>query len=444
MLKEGNLTDLSANQRNDTPMFPHLNRALKWLAVAVPATATRSERRTYYALSVGQPPGLLLHLFAIFIFSYLGVPALAIVNVFSAVLWVASIILLRKFKLDCAFFVVVIEVSTHAILAVYYVGWGLGAQYYLLTLMAAAAIIHWRIQSRLSLAAISAVLFLGLHYYALESSPQASVDSFLLNIVNVIVSLPALLLPVAIVLYPVILADRAEAQLEIEYGKSESLLHNVLPSVIVDQLKNAEGRVVSPGKLGSAGIAKSFSDVSILFADVVGFTPMSERLTPQETVDLLDDVFSNFDGLAEKYGVEKIRTIGDGYMVAAGAPVPLENHARALVSMALEMQSYMAWREMTTEVSLQVRIGINSGAAVGGIVGTTKFHYDLWGDMVNTASRMESHGVPGKIQIARPTYELIKDGFHCEPRGPLQIKGKGEMEAWFVTWARGELRERVV
>ena len=220
------------------------------------------------------------------------------------------------------------------------------------------------------------------------------------------------------------------------HSKSESLLNNVLPAVIVDRLKNPEGRIANPNKIGSVGIAESFSAVSILFADVVGFTPLSERLTPQETVDLLDEVFTNFDGLAEKYGVEKIRTIGDGYMVAAGAPVPLDNHAHALVSMALDMQSYMARREETTDISLQVRIGINSGSAVGGIVGTTKFHYDLWGDMVNTASRMESHGLPGKIQIARPTYELVNEQFQCEPRGLLEIKGKGELEAWFVNRAR--------
>jgi class 3 adenylate cyclase len=183
-------------------------------------------------------------------------------------------------------------------------------------------------------------------------------------------------------------------------------------------------------------IAESFSDVSVLFADVVGFTTLSEQLPPQDTVDLLNEVFIAFDKLAEKYGVEKIRTIGDGYMVAAGAPLPLDDHAQALAAMALEMQDYMNRREPTADVPLQVRIGINSGPAVAGIVGTTKFHYDLWGDMVNIASRMESHGVPGKIQIARPTYELIQDGFHCEPRGFLEVKGKGEMETWFVTGAR--------
>jgi class 3 adenylate cyclase len=175
---------------------------------------------------------------------------------------------------------------------------------------------------------------------------------------------------------------------------------------------------------------------------VVGFTSLSEQLTPQDMVDLLNEVFSAFDQLAEKYGVEKIRTIGDGYMVAAGAPLPLDDHAQALAAMALEMQAYMKRRETTAAVPLQVRIGLNSGPTVAGIVGTTKFHYDLWGDMVNIAARMESHGLPGKIQIARPTYELIKDDFYCEPRGLLAIKGKGEMEAWFIMGARSGLQEK--
>lgn len=204
--------------------------------------------------------------------------------------------------------------------------------------------------------------------------------------------------------------------------RADDLLINILPETIAVRLKE-----------NPQTIAESFSEVSVLFADVVGFTTLSEKLSPHETVDFLNEVFIAFDKLAEKYGVEKIRTIGDGYMVAAGVPLPLENHAQALAAMALEMQDYMKRRDMTADVPLQVRIGINSGPVVAGIVGTTKFHYDLWGDMVNTASRMESHGLPGKIQIARPTYEIIKDEFHCQSRGMLEVKGKGQMETWLVT-----------
>ena len=215
------------------------------------------------------------------------------------------------------------------------------------------------------------------------------------------------------------------AQIQEEKEKSERLLLNVLPVTISERLKQAEGV-----------IADSFPDVTVLFADVVGFTSLSERLTPKETVVLLNEVFTRFDQLANEYGVEKIRTIGDGYMAAAGAPLPRADHALVLAEMAVDMQHYMAYRAATADVPLQIRIGINSGPAVAGIVGTTKFHYDIWGDMVNTASRMESHGQPGKIQIARQTYELIKDRFACEYRGKLFVKGKGDLDTWFLSQRR--------
>lgn len=213
--------------------------------------------------------------------------------------------------------------------------------------------------------------------------------------------------------------------------RADELLLNVLPASIAARLK-----------IGEKAIADAFDSVSVLFADVVGFTVLSERLTPRETVDLINEIFTFFDGLAEKYNVEKIRTIGDGYMVAAGAPLPRDDHAQVLAAMALDMQQYMTRREVTADTSLQVRIGLNSGTAVAGIVGTTKFHYDLWGDMVNIASRLESQGQPGKIQITRPTYELIKKAFFCEPQGTLAVKGKGDMDVWFITGMREDFRDK--
>ena len=204
--------------------------------------------------------------------------------------------------------------------------------------------------------------------------------------------------------------------------RADDLLISTLPASIAARLL-----------AGAQSIVDGFDEVSVLFADVAGFTALSESLTPQETVDMLDEIFTFFDSLAEKYHVEKIRTIGDGYMAAAGVPLPKKDHAQALASMALDMQTFMKKHETMHNIPLQLRIGINSGSAIAGIVGSTKFHYDLWGDMVNTASRMESHGQPGKIQITNATYELIKDDFICEPQGRLLVKGKGEMDVWFVT-----------
>jgi len=158
-------------------------------------------------------------------------------------------------------------------------------------------------------------------------------------------------------------------------------------------------------------IADQFESASILFADVVDFTPWSERLSPVEVVGYLDRLFSHFDALAERYGLEKIKTIGDCYMVAAGVPNPRPDHARALALMALDMLEAMRSNDDVEHLGLELRVGINSGPVVAGVIGRKRFLYDLWGDAVNTASRMESHGAPGRIQITRETYELLGDEF---------------------------------
>jgi adenylate cyclase len=217
----------------------------------------------------------------------------------------------------------------------------------------------------------------------------------------------------------------ALAALRIEQEKAESLLLNILPRSIADRLK-AESQT----------IADQFSSASILFADVVDFTPKSEHLTPAAVVDLLDHLFSHFDVLAERYGLEKIKTIGDCYMVAAGVPSPRPDHARALTLMALDMLEAMHSSDEVGHLGLELRVGINSGPVVAGVIGRKRFLYDLWGDAVNTASRMESHGTPGRIQVTRATYELLADEFECEPRGPITVKGKGEMDAWYVLGRR--------
>src|SRR6185369_4775616 len=175
----------------------------------------------------------------------------------------------------------------------------------------------------------------------------------------------------------------------------------------------------------------------ILFADVVDFTPFAQRLPAAEVVGMLDRLFSYFDSLAERYGLEKIKTIGDCYMVAAGVPTPRADHAHAIARMALDMREAMGDADAVGDLGMELRIGINSGPVVAGVIGRKRFLYDLWGDAVNTASRMESHGSPGQIQITRATYELVEDEFVCEPRGTLEVKGKGAMETWYLVGPRG-------
>jgi adenylate cyclase len=206
-----------------------------------------------------------------------------------------------------------------------------------------------------------------------------------------------------------------------EQEKSDRLLLNILPRETAAALKEREGV-----------IADHYDDASILFADVADFTPMAAGMKPNEIVELLDEVFSHFDTLVDRYGLEKIKTVGDCYMVAAGVPRHRPDHAHVLVRMGLDILSHAGGRSFGNGRRVSFRIGINSGPVVAGVIGRKKFIYDLWGDTVNVASRMECHGVSGTIQIATGTYAQIKDDFECEPRGTILVKGKGEMPVWHV------------
>lgn len=210
-----------------------------------------------------------------------------------------------------------------------------------------------------------------------------------------------------------------------ESRRSDLLLHNILPAVIVDQLKEAGGRP----------ICQSFSQVTVLFADVVSFTTMSAQISPKVLVALLNKMFHRIDSIAERNGVEKIKTIGDCYMAAAGLPLENPDHAKTMARFGLQMLDLVESGELrnpATNEPIQVRVGIHSGPCVAGVIGHKKFAYDIWGDAVNTAARMESHGEPMRLHCSSSSYELIKDFFVCEDRGRMNVKGKGEMQTYFV------------
>lgn len=215
--------------------------------------------------------------------------------------------------------------------------------------------------------------------------------------------------------------ERAFGLLRNEQRRSEELLLNVLPAEIAPRLKTA-----------NRAIADYVESASVLFADIVGSTSLFAEMEPEDTVDWLNEIFSKFDGLVEMLGLEKVRTIGDNYMVASGAPRTRPDHAQVIALLGLEMCREIRELPSRNGKKIEVRVGINSGPLVAGVIGQTKFHYDLWGDTVNTASRMESHGKPGRVQITQSTYRLIREDFKCEPRGKIQVKGKGDMETWFV------------
>lgn len=218
-----------------------------------------------------------------------------------------------------------------------------------------------------------------------------------------------------------VLAQREEIRRE--HDRAEALLLNILPSPIAEQLK------AHPDEI----IAKDYPDVSVLFADIVGFTPLASRMSAVELVQFLNRVFSAFDRLAAKHGLEKIKTLGDAYMVASGLPEPRADHAEAMARMALDMQQEILQFRKEAGEQFGMRIGINSGPVVAGVIGLRKFIYDLWGDAVNVASRMESHGVPNAIHCSDSTYRhLVGKGFRFQERGVIPVKGKGEMKTWLL------------
>ncbi len=214
-------------------------------------------------------------------------------------------------------------------------------------------------------------------------------------------------------------------ELEAAQEKSERLLLNILPGSIAERLKSQ-----------NIIIADSFDEVTVLFADIVGFTEISTKISPIELVELLNQLFSMFDQLAEKHKLEKIKTIGDAYLVVAGLPIPCPNHAIAIAEMGLDMQEAVKSFNSLTGQSLRLRIGISTGPVVAGVIGLKKFAYDLWGDTVNTASRMESHGLAGQIQVSESTYMYLQEKYLFVKRGIIQIKGKGEMTTYLLTGKR--------
>ncbi len=215
--------------------------------------------------------------------------------------------------------------------------------------------------------------------------------------------------------------EKSLADLQQELEKSERLLRAILPVSIADRLKE-----------GVSTIAEAFSEVSVLFADLAGFTVFSRDADPRTIVELLDEVFSAFDHLAVELGVEKIKTIGDAYMAVAGVPEFRPDHADAIARMAIGMEEAFAKLARERDIPLGLRIGIHSGPVVAGVIGHQKFSYDLWGDTVNVASRLESHGVPGRIHISSSTRGLLGDHFQFEDRGEIELKGKGLTRTYFL------------
>jgi len=218
---------------------------------------------------------------------------------------------------------------------------------------------------------------------------------------------------------------RSERNLTVERERSDRLLHAVLPAKIAGELRDRDRM-----------IADHHPQVTVLFADIAGFTPWASQQSPETVVGLLEKIFTRFDGRVRAAGAEKIKTIGDAYMVISGAPDPRHDHAHVMAQLALDLVGEVKSIRRETGIALDLRLGLHTGPVIAGVIGAMRFTYDVWGDTVNTASRMESHGEPGRVQISADTKACIEDRFECEPRGPVHVKGKGDMETWWLVRAR--------
>jgi guanylate cyclase len=295
--------------------------------------------------------------------------------------------------------------------------WGIMAPLGAVIFRGAASGIRWF--------AVYVAIFLGSGIAGLLLAPDAQLPAWFSNLMVILnITVGGTMVFTVLALFAK-QREEALAEARAQHDRAEGLLLNILPGSIAERLK---------GKPGT--IADQFSAASVLFADVVDFTPRTEKLTATEVVGLLDRLFGQFDVLAERYGLEKIKTIGDAYMVAAGVPTPRADHAQALANLALEMVESVGPGGPVGDLGLQLRIGINSGPVVAGVIGRKKFLYDLWGDAVNLASRMESQGTPNRIQVTPATRELIGDEFELERRGTVEVKGKGQMETWYLVGRR--------
>jgi adenylate cyclase len=276
---------------------------------------------------------------------------------------------------------------------------------------------HIYLSVLLGAVAVGLLIFLHIGVSPLDTTEYPT--SPLTFVINVVTSSTILFL---IVFYAVREFTRAEERAEREHERSEALLINILPPSIASRLKE------SPG----VAIADAYSDASILFADMAGFTSRASNMTPRDVVQFLNTVYAELDNLVERHGLEKIKTTGDSYMVVSGVPDPRSDHAAKIADLALDIRDATVGLVDAKGVAALMRIGIASGPVVAGVIGTRKFFYDVWGDAVNTASRMESTGEAGKIQVARETRDLLADGFVLEERGVIDVRGKGSMQTWFL------------
>jgi len=363
------------------------------------------------------------HLFTLSMFWQTGVYFMTLFNVFSVAIFAAALWLLRKGYYRLAFWGAITELTLHGIAATVCVGYLYSFQNYTF-LVVILLFIQPFYQLRVSIIMTGVLLASAamVMYFSVNNPPYYVIPD---EYANMLAVMPMMTWPIyaLVMVLPFVRASaRAEKELAAAYGESERLLLNILPAPIADRLKATTGM-----------IADDHEKVAILFADIVGFTEMSGRLPPSELVKLLNSVFNAIDELAVKFGVEKIKTIGDAYMMVAGLPIPDADPDETIARLALELSTTVsAFKDPVSGNPVRMRIGINSGSVVAGVIGNRKFAYDLWGDAVNIAARMEATGEAGRVQVTDEFASALKDRFKFEPRGEVDVKGKGKMQTSFL------------
>jgi class 3 adenylate cyclase len=362
------------------------------------------------------------HLFVLALFLLLQVDYVAPFNLITLWAFPASFFLNRQGKHRSALYIAWIEVILHSYISILVIGWDSGFFYFMLLSFPLITFIpFWSQWYKILLAFLTLSLLVTLYvlsehyvYY-----PSFNPDHlFVFQTYTLIVF--ALCLVVIGYFYNKAVVE-TEVLLQDEFQRSESLLLNILPPRVARRLKEGEKMV-----------AQKYLSASILFLDIVGFTALSKNIEPEDLVEILNEIFSGFDALSEKHGLEKIKTIGDSYMAASGIPVVNPQHAFHTAAMALDMKAFLVDYNERKALDLSVRIGIHSGPVVAGVIGKKKWSYDLWGDTVNTASRMEALSPVGEIQISEETWTSIKGRFHCRYRGRIAVKGKGKLKTYLL------------
>ncbi len=359
-----------------------------------------------------------------------GRPAMGAVNASFAVI-LASLPLLHRFGPLTAALVFVVLTYAFLFRTTFNLGTDGGTFLYYLTASALVILLIGteRIVLTVVLAAAAAGLIIALHIVVPHNTGLFSPTVlFFGNFITNVIASAAILF--AIVHYAVRQIARAEATAEREHERSEALLSNILPQSVGERLKQKTDAVIADG----------YAAASILFVDMAGFTSHASDTPPDELVQFLNQVFTRLDSLVERHGLEKIKTTGDSYMVVSGVPTPRVDHAEALADLALDIREGLIGLVDSKGRAVPIRLGIASGAVVAGVVGTRKFFYDVWGDAVNTASRMESTGEAGKIQVSPGTRELLDDKFDLEERGLINVRGKGRMRTWFLIERKPAIR----